>query len=47
VRQEHVLLNRFIRLLVWLESKEQQVTPFDKSDLMNALFPLNPSARQI
>lgn len=47
VKQEHVLLNRFIRLLIWLESKDQQVTSVEQADLMNGLFPLNPSARQI
>jgi len=46
-KQEHVLLNRFIRLLIWLENKDQQVTSVEQADLMNGLFPLNPSARQI
>lgn len=44
---ENVLLNRFIRLLTWLESKLQKVTDVEQKDLMNSLFPLNPNARQI
>lgn len=43
--RDTVLLDRFVRLLICLDNKD--ATHVDKASLINSLFPLNPSGKQL